>query len=169
MHRVPFSITLIVDLAQRGFMVRQPRPMIVLVVEDSWQRLECIRRCCPPGVRVLNPKDGATAITTIKRDGDGIYGAIMLDFDLHQQNLAALPLGRLKTGREVAQQVIRTIQPDIPILVHSMNPAGHAVMVQMLTDAGFDVRSTRFADLSAEKLTAWMSAARECWEDLRED
>jgi len=149
---------------------QRPKQMIVFIAEDSHSRARFFKDWCPPTVRPVIASDAATAIKMLREDGrTGDYGAIMLDFDLHQQNRGGLPVTQLKTGREVAQQILQSVERHVPIFVHSMNPAGHEEMRKMLTNAGFTVTCKPFADLSSKEYRAWIREAEAGWLEDQED
>jgi len=133
----------------------------LLVVEDSKHREDTIRSwCCKLGVRKLNCATSAgAALGILSRDSGRIYAGIMLDHDLQQR-----PHGGIdheKCGQDVVMAIIKHIDKDVPILVHSMNDAGGAAMVRQLEDAGFAVTRVPWAEMSLGVFEEWLEEVRE--------
>lgn len=77
------------------------------------------------------------AIGILERSEPDDFAGILLDHDLHQQTVN--PSEALFTGSDVANVLARKISNEIPMLVHSINPAGAWDMQRKPGSAGFDV------------------------------
>lgn len=140
------------------------RPPIVriLLVEDNHARAWQIKQWLPSDVRVVHATDAGTAIGIVTRDAGHVYAGVMLDFDLDRGGGAGA--SRRFNGGDVAEAICQHFSPDIPILVHSMNPTGGAKMVGRLEGRGFDVTRLRMCFLDPVRLGKWVAEAREIWE-----
>lgn len=76
------------------------------------------------------------AIGFIQRDRNA-YAGIMLDHDLRGQIVTLHDF--MLSGSTVVFKIIELVRPDIPILIHSMNPADAPQMQKRLEAAGFCV------------------------------
>ena len=145
----------------------KPGPFFrILIVEDDSDRLREIKSWMPPDVFVSNVTDAGAAIGLIKRDCGRVYSGIMLDHDLQEQLKVASSMHL--SGNDVVGAIIRHIDKDVPILVHSMNVSQAPVMVRRLESAEFDVSRIPMAELTEKKLFEWVEDARELWEDWLE-
>lgn len=72
------------------------------------------------------------------------------------------------SGTNVAKAIMPNIAPDIPVLVHSMNPADASKMVKALSKAGFSVTRLPMSEMTGENLRKWLEEVRECWVDRNE-
>lgn len=126
----------------------------ILLVEDSNARSEALSSWVPANIRVVWVKSGGDAIGVLARDGRLTYAGVMLDHDLHQQ--LRDQHGRQLTGADVARKIAAHVEPDTPILVHSMNPDRRGDIVAVLESAGFSVTRVPMRDLDARTLRAWL-------------
>ena len=94
----------------------------LLVVEDNAERLALLERWMPDDVRVTWVRSAGRAMRTIELDAGRVYAGMLLDHDLVDQNASESELGL--TGRHVVDRIVRHIDPDAAMLVHSINPAG---------------------------------------------
>ncbi len=139
----------------------------ILIVEDDPDRLHTIKSWMPPNVIVSNVTDAGAAIGQIRRDRGRVYAGIMLDHDLQEQLKAETSM--YLSGNDVVDAIRSSIDKDVPILVHSMNPSQAAVMVRRLESAEFEyVTRIPMAELTEQKLFEWVEDARELWEDWKE-
>ncbi|RJQ24331.1 hypothetical protein C4565_10025 [Candidatus Parcubacteria bacterium] len=97
------------------------------------------------------------------RIGVEFYAGICLDHDLHKKTVTG---GGNFSGTEVSAAIIKYVSPDVPILIHSMNPKKAPGMVNRLQSAGFDVVRMPYADLEQEAFHEWLEIVRENAEDL---
>lgn len=133
----------------------------LLVVEDNVERLALFERWMPADVRVTWARSAGRAMRIIELDPGRVYAGMLLDHDLVDQNASPAELGL--TGRHVVDRIIRHVDPDAAMLVHSINPAGARLMVQRLEAAGFWTTRTPFPTLSKAKLHAWIDEIRNYW------
>lgn len=139
------------------------RQFRILIVDDSRGREERFRSWLPEGVRGVFARSGREAIELLRRDGRlGLYGAVALDFDLHEQ---ALPHEAHLDGQVVAESVCLHLSNEVPILLHTMSDRGRAVMAGILERADFDVWAVPVENLAPERFRAWVEEARELWAD----
>ncbi len=84
-------------------------------------------------------------------DAGSVYSGIMLDFDLD-------PIVRNdhRTGMDVAKAIIKHVNNDVPVLVHSMNPGGSNEATTALSGAEFHVVQTPFRKLKRSAFLDWL-------------
>jgi hypothetical protein len=133
----------------------------LLVVEDNAQRLALFKRWMPADVRVTWARSAGRAMRIIELDPGRVYAGMLLDHDLVDQNASPAELGL--TGRHVVDRIVRHVDSDSAMLVHSINPAGARLMVQSLEAAGFWTTRTPFPSLNETKLHAWIDEIRSYW------
>jgi hypothetical protein len=63
------------------------------------------------------------------------------------------------------KQIIATVEPDVPILVHSMNVEAAPAMAATLVDHGFSVTRVRMTDLTGVLFARWLAEVTEAWAD----
>lgn len=135
----------------------------LLVIEDDAGRVKMLRDWLPEEIKLVVAPSAGTAIGILKRDRGNVYGGIMLDHDLQQRAMTSMD--RTLSGTDVAQTIIDTVSPDVPVLIHSMNSAGSTLMAAILQKAGFEVTRVPIDELDRKKLTEWMEEAYGLWED----
>ena len=135
----------------------------VLVVEDDKSRIERFHAWVPDVVRLVVASSAGRAIGILGRDRGSVYGGIMLDHDLNFQALTAAD--RALSGADVVRTVIDCISPDVPVLIHSMNPEGSRDMTRMLEGAGFDVTVVPMDRLDKKALVQWLGEAYLLWKE----
>lgn len=135
----------------------------ILVIEDNKTRIETFQAWLPATVRLVVASSAGRAIGILERDSGSVYGGIMLDHDLSDQ--VATSADSLLSGTDVVKTIINYISPDVPILIHSMNPKGSRIMARMLEGSGFDVTVVSMELLDKVRFTMWLEEARELWED----
>lgn len=136
---------------------RKRRPRVVLCVENSPSRVRDFESWLPEGVSRLHVvTNGNTAIGVINRMQPDDYFCVMLDFDLDRAGLGAgnEDLG-IRSGNVAAEALVRR-GIDLPVLVHSHNPAGASWMTRLLKDANFDVIQVRYENLTEEFFQNWV-------------
>ena len=104
-------------------------------------------------------RGGGRALGLLERDPGRVYAGLLLDHDLQAQ--AVNDAERNVTGTQVVQGILRSVDPEIPILIHSMNAAGARRMAIPLASAGFEVSVIPMAELSRERFLAWLETV---WE-----
>lgn len=138
----------------------------LLLIEDSQHRIEKIRGWLPEGCLLVTATSAGKAIGILKRDRGYVYGAILLDHDLHEQ--AATEADLSLSGSDLVETIIAFVSREAPILVHSMNPTRAPSVAQRLGRAGFDVSRIPYEELDRVSFLAWLSDARDNWEDVQE-
>ena len=140
----------------------------ILVVENSQQRVADFESWLPEDSDVLlKPiRIGNVAITMVERDQPRDWLGIMLDHDLDVLN-TAIPY---KSGWDVAVAMVSNTNREVPVLVHSMNPAGADRMCRLLEAEGFDsVTRNPFSEVTQEAFLEWLSDCREMAAEHLED
>ena len=94
----------------------------LLVVEDNAERLALLERWIPDDVRVTFARSAGRAMRVIELDAGRVYAGMLLDHDLVDDNASESEVGL--TGRHVVDRIMRDVDPDAAMLVHSINPAG---------------------------------------------
>jgi hypothetical protein len=87
---------------------------------------------------------------------------ILLDYDLvdpRDLRYGEKPL----TGLDIARKMVETLDPDLPVLVHSMSRERDQA-INMLRTAGFPVTQIPFAELSKENFNKWLDEVRDRYE-----
>lgn len=133
----------------------------LLVVEDNAERLALLERWIPEDVRVTFARSAGRAMRIIELDAGRVYAGMLLDHDLVDQNASASEVGL--TGRHVVDRIIRHVDPDVAMLVHSINPGGARMMVQRLELAGFWTTRVPFVQLNKARLNHWIDEIRGYW------
>ena len=134
----------------------------LLVVEDSEDRIARFKDWIPDPFRPTFVKSAGRALKVLQLDSGRVYAGILLDHDLDQS--VAIQSERELTGRQVVEQLVRVVDPDVPVLIHSVNPLGARLMEQHLYAHGFDVTRVPFFHLDRERLGRWLEIVREEWE-----
>jgi CheY-like chemotaxis protein len=137
----------------------------ILLVEDDDGRARKITGWLPADYRVVRPRSAGQAIGVIQRDRD-TYAGIILDHDL-QGNIAT-DMDEFLAGSDVVKSIISQVSPDIPVLVHSMNPVDAPKMVRELEKKGFSVTRIPMNSMTEENLGEWLEEVRESWEENHE-
>ncbi len=147
--------------------MKKPGPFFrILLVEDDPDRIRLLKSWLPAYVIPVVVTSAGKAIGLLERDRGRVYAGIMLDHDLQEQ-LAAVS-DRYLSGNDVVNAVIKNVQKDVPIFIHSMNVSQAPLMVNKLESAGFQVTRIPVRDLSNKRLADWVEDARELWEDWLE-
>lgn len=145
-----------------------PVPLFrLLLVEDDKGRADRIRSWLPEDVLVTHCASAGRAIGVLRRDRGAVYAGILLDHDL--QGATASAMDETLSGAHVAAEIVRCIDSDVPVLVHSMNMQGARAMYATLEDAGFDVTRIAMVALDREKLSDWLQEARARWRERVEE
>lgn len=137
----------------------------LLVIEDDTSRVEMLRDWLPEKIKLVVAPSAGAAIGILKRDRGNVYGGIMLDHDLQQRAMTSMD--KALSGTVVAETIIDTVSPDVPVLIHSMNSTGSAHMAVILQNAGFDVTRVPISGLDFERFTEWVEEAYDLWEDAQ--
>lgn len=137
-------------------------PLRILLVEDDNNRVKMFQSWLPDDVRLVHAGSADRAMGILQRDRD-VYAGIMLDHDLQIQ--IATERDFFLSGSNVVEWIIALVRPNIPVLVHSINPADAPQMVKRREKAGFSVIRMPIAELTEEQFTAWLHEVSECRED----
>jgi CheY-like chemotaxis protein len=135
----------------------------ILIIEDDRERERILKSWLPPDVRTVVAGSGGRAIGILERDRGRVYAGILLDHDL--QGRIATSTDRSLDGKDIVNMIVKNISKDVPILVHSMNVTQAPVMAQRLEKDGYSVTRIPMANLTKERLQAWVEEARAMWED----
>lgn len=136
----------------------------LLIVEDDQSRIDCFHLWLDKDVRIVVASSAGRALGILERDGGNVYAGILLDHDLEKQ--AATDKDLDITGSHLVTAIIRNIDKDVQILVHSMNPGKAQTMAEKLSKAGFRVTRIPMRDLTRMRLRAWVEDVREEWEEF---
>ncbi len=131
----------------------------LLLVEDDPDRIARFTTWRPPDARLVVARGGGRALGLLERDPGRVYAGLLLDHDLPGQ--AVNDAERLVTGTQVVQGILRCLDPEIPILIHSMNRGAARRMATTLIAAGFEVSTIPMADLTRDRFLAWLDTVRE--------
>lgn len=132
------------------------RKLKILIVEDNDQRVARFSAMLNlANVHLVHAASGGQALGILQRDRN-VYDGIMMDHDLTESARTERDLGI--SGRNVVQAVIHSqALRKPPVLIHSMNPVGAASMETELDRAGFPVECIPYAELTRERLVAWVA------------
>lgn len=137
-------------------------PLRILLVEDDDNRVKKFQSWLPDDVRLVHAGSAGRALGILQRDRD-VYAGIMLDHDLQIQ--IATERDFFLSGSNVVEWIIALVRPDIPVLVHSMNPAEAPQMVKRLNKAGFSVTRMPMSEMTEQQFANWLDEVRDCWAD----
>jgi CheY-like chemotaxis protein len=137
----------------------------ILLIEDDDGRARKITGWLPSDYRVVRPRSAGQVLGVIQRDRD-TYAGIILDHDL--QGNVATDMDEFLSGSDVVKAITAQVSPDIPVLVHSMNPVDAPNMVRELEQKGFRVTRIPMNSMTAENLGEWLEEVRESWADNHE-
>jgi len=128
----------------------------ILLIEDDNDRVERFNSWLPDDIRLVHAGSAGRALGILARDS-GAYAGIMLDHDLQGQIVTREDF--MMSGSTVVSRLIEAIppalRPDIPILVHSMNPSDAPQMVKRLTSAGFPVSRMLMVAMTKQYFIRW--------------
>ncbi len=133
--------------------------MRILIIEDNTQREELLCSWVPPDVRTVIARSAGRAIGILERDRGRVYSGIVLDHDLQEK--AATETDRYLSGQDLVDRIIRNVDRDVPILVHSVNASQGWIMAVRLQKQGFDVTHIPMSLLTAQAFAEWMGEVRE--------
>ena len=138
------------------------RTLRLLIVEDNQERLDLFQKWIPQEFRLTCARSAGRALEILRLDSGRVYAGLLLDHDLDQDVAAASELQL--SGRQVAERITRLINPDVPVLIHSVNPLGARMMHQLLEAHGFYVTRIPFFHLDQQRLQRWLEIVRDEWE-----
>lgn len=136
-----------------------PRMLKLLLVEDSERRKQQFEQWLPTDARLIWARAATQAIGLLSRSDGRSFDGLLLDHDLTQQAVTTQDVHF--NGQHVVQEVIRRIDSDVPILVHSANVTGGTAMAVLLRGAGFeDVGHVPMPRLDQRRFLEWLDAVR---------
>ncbi|OQX07111.1 MAG: hypothetical protein BWK76_25310 [Desulfobulbaceae bacterium A2] len=148
-------------------MRRPPRLFRLLVIEDDPDRIAIFRTWIPDSIPLVVCSSPGAAIGVVERDGRNrqgqVYGGLMLDHDLQLQ--VRTTSEQELSGTDIVTHIIRHLNTDMPILIHSMNSAKASPMRTRLEQAGFPVSRIPMADMSQNQLMDWITECHEIWQE----
>ena len=147
-------------------MTMMQRPPRLLLIEDSPARIEQFRQWVPESMVLVTVTSAGRAIGILLRRDPFDYAGIMLDHDLQQQ--IANPGELALSGTDVVNTLVTRISYEIPVLLHSISPAGVASMHRKLEAASFDVTAIPMTQLVHAQFKLWLSDVLELW-NIREE
>ena len=133
-------------------------PIRLLMVEDTVERSTKVRSWCPSTVRLVVATSAGGAMAVLSRDPPGTYAGLLLDYDLRADVSAG-------NGLDVARAATRRLRTPVPVLVHTMSPAGAAAITRELEAAGFEVTRVPFESLTREAFEAWLAEVTDALSD----
>jgi CheY-like chemotaxis protein len=137
----------------------------ILLVEDDQARVQWFRAWLPKDIPLIHAGSGGRALGIIQRDCRTIAG-IMLDHDLQQQAVTADDSSL--SGSTVVRAILQYVSPEIPVLIHSMNPGKAAAMGTALEKSNFDVTRIPMGAMSKDAFLEWLGMVRENWVDFEQ-
>lgn len=114
------------------------------MIEDSQHRIDRIRSWLPGDCLLVVAASAGKAIGILQRDRGYVYGAVMLDHDLHEQ--AATEDDLSLSGSDLVETLI----------------------TQRLNRAGFDVTRIPYEELGKEIFNGWLEDAHYNWADTHD-
>lgn len=137
-------------------------PVRLLLIEDDSERVKIFMSWLPPDIRLVHAGSTGRALGILQRDHD-VFAGIMLDHDLQGQTVT-IEDSRL-SGSDVVAKLITLVRPDIPVLIHSMNPTMAPQMAKRLARVGFSVTRMPMEELTEMHFAVWLQEVQEFWED----
>lgn len=134
----------------------------LLIIEDNPGRIRLLKEWLPEDIRPVFATSAGRALGVLQLDKGRVYAGIMLDHDLFEQPSSAED--SQFSGTHVVKMILRSVHPDTPIIVHSMNETRSREMVNHLESGGFYVRRIPMDFLTQEKFLDWLTEVREIWE-----
>jgi CheY-like chemotaxis protein len=136
----------------------------LLIIEDDDARIAQFKSWVTPDVRVVVASSAGTALGILQRDRGTVYGGILLDHDLQKRTVTQMD--KSLSGTQVIEAIISNVSPDVPILIHSTNSSGSAVMMARLIEEGFSVAREPMDTLDKNFFMKWLEQALALWEDI---
>lgn len=130
----------------------------ILIVEDDQRRVDWFRAWLPRDIRLIHARSGGKALGILERDADELAG-IMLDHDLQESSVVAND--KNLSGSTVIIKVMQHIRPNIPIMVHCMNPGTAERMKKALEASGSSVTRMPMGEMSKDAFLEWLEEVRE--------
>ena len=133
----------------------------LLLIEDNKERIETFQSWLPEDTILVVATSGGQAMGVLKRVEPGDYAGLMLDHDLREQ-LKIVDEFAL-SGSDMVDLIIKRLDRDVGILIHSQNPGGASSMLKKLNQAGFWVIRVPMHQLTQETFREWVQDLREMW------
>ncbi|MCA8899766.1 MAG: hypothetical protein KDA53_00795 [Hyphomonas sp.] len=112
---------------------------------------------------IAEAKSAGQAMGFLQRLQAGELAGVLLDHDLNQQAKTAQDL--TLSGSSIVSLIVRYVSSDVPVLIHSMNPAGAASMAEKLEANDFDVTVIPMQRLTRSEFDEWLENVRESFEN----
>lgn len=141
-----------------------PAVFRVLLIEDDIKRRHTFKNWLPDWARLVWAKSAGSAMGLIRRDAGRNYGAVLLDHDLVMRTITSED--NSLSGTDVAHALSRHFSIDIPILIHSINPARAPAIARLLDDKGFWVTRMPYDELTPSFFLEWLEEAHDIWLSL---
>lgn len=132
----------------------------LLLVEDTEPRLSGFEKMIKLAhvtdfdVKVVWAKSAGAAIGLLARDKGRVYGGIMLDHDLTEQERSNDD--HMYNGSDVTNAIIEYVDNDVPVFVHSANITGGPKMAAKLRLVGFPVVQMPYSLINLSHFKAWV-------------
>ncbi len=137
----------------------------ILIIEDNTKREELLCSWVPPDIRTVIARSAGIAIGILERDRGKVYSGIVLDHDLQEKTVTEAD--QYLSGQDLVDTIIRNVDRNVHILVHSVNASQSWVMVVRLQKQGFDVTQMPMSFLTAQAFAEWLGQA--CEVDSKSD
>ena len=130
----------------------------ILIVEDDQRRVDWFQAWLPKDIRLVHARSGGKALGILERDAREFAG-IMLDHDL--QEAPIVTNDKNLSGSTVVVKIMLHVRPDVPILIHSMNPGKAERMKKALEASGFSVTRMPMGEMSKDAFLEWLDEIKE--------
>lgn len=137
-----------------------PQRHRILLVEDDTRRVERFRAWLPSEVILVEARSAGQAMGFLTRLQPGELSGILLDHDLGQRAMTDTD-ARL-SGSHLVDLIIRHVERDVPVFIHSTNAPGAESMARPLKAAGFSVASMPMHALTREQFGDWLGEVLDC-------
>ncbi len=126
-----------------------PKLNRVLILDDDQERHKAFRHFYNnQGIETVHVTTVRAAIEALEKhqSGEARLDYVLLDHDLGEYGPSEYGEGKTReyTGRDVADWMIRYLDADVPVRIHSWNIVAGAAMEKALREAGFTVYSWPF-------------------------
>lgn len=167
------SVMIEVILMKDNKMAGKPQRFRILLIEDNIDRINIFRSWIPESALLTVVSSAGSAMGMLKRDNNKkngrVYSGILLDHDLQEQAITAQDTKLSSTN--LIGLIIENIENNVPILIHSMNPAKSIEMQRRLETSNFTVTLKKWTELEREKAAfdSWLGYCYELWKDFSEE
>lgn len=143
------------------------RRIRILLIEDDAHRIERLKSWLPSDFVVIEARSAGRAIGLLVRHREGELAGIMLDHDLQAQAITAED--RYLSGSDVVDLIVKHVEKDVPVFVHSTNTTGGPAMAKRLDSAGYWATQVPMYALTPAILSEWIDDVRDLHEDRSGD